>query len=408
MKKRATRIVELIWAAVMIAVVASTATLLMSSRGEGQRWVSEEEYARVKRYERLDEVRKTLMDEYYKPLDEEALLLGAIHGMTNAVGDVYTFYYTPEEMKRENEDTAGRYQGIGVQVERTQDGHIEIVRVYSNTPSEDAGLKVGDQVVSVDGEPVQADTFAAYMDGVRRMRGEENTEVLLGIRRGTQTLEFTVQRRAVTVSYADYQIIDGNIGYVSIAQFSGDAASRFDEAIEAFKAAGVAGMVIDLRNNPGGLLNEVNQIADRILPEGVIVYVEDRAGARTDYYSTAEYYDVPVAVLVNGMSASASEILAASVQALDRGTVVGLTTYGKGVVQTMTTFSADGAGMQYTTASYFDANGRSINGVGVTPDVEIALDADRVPIEPDPEHDNQLAKALEILRGDGKQRVAGE
>ena len=403
MKKRATRIVQLMWAAVMIAVVASTATLLMSSRGEGQRWVTEEEYARVKRYERLDEVRKTLMDEYYKPLDEEALLLGAINGMTGAVGDVYTFYYTPEEMKRENEDTAGSYQGIGIQVERTRDGCIEIVRVYAGTPAEAVGLKTGDRLVAVDGESVRADTFAAYMDGVRRMRGEENTGVHLAIQRGTQSLEFTVERRNVTISYTEYQIIDGDIGYVAISQFSGDAATRFDEAIEAFKAANVSGMVIDLRNNPGGLLNVVNQIADRILPEGVIVYVEDRAGARTNYYSTADYYDAPLVVLVNGMSASASEILAASVQALNRGVVVGLTTYGKGVVQTMTTFSSDGAGMQYTTASYFDADGRSINGVGVTPDVEIALDAERVPITPDPEHDNQLARALEILRAKSKQ-----
>ena len=398
MKKRATKIVGLIWAAVMIAVLASTATLLMSSKGEGQRWVSEEEYARVKRYERLDEVRKTLMAEYYLPIDEEDLLLGAIDGMTGALDDVYTFYYTPEEMKRENEDTAGRYQGIGVQVERTRDGQIEIVRVYPGTPSEAVGLKAGDQVVAVDGEPVRAETFEDYMDGVRRMRGDENTEVRLGIRRGSQTLEFTVQRLAINISYADYQVIDGDIGYVAISQFSGDAASRFDEAIGAFRAANVSGMVIDLRNNPGGLLNEVNKIADRILPEGVIVYVEDRQGVRTDYYSTAEYYDVPLVVLVNDMSASASEILAASVQALGRGAVVGLTTYGKGVVQTMTTFSPDGAGMQYTTACYFDANGRSINGVGVTPDVEIALEAERVPIEPDPAHDNQLSKAIELLR----------
>lgn len=400
MKKRATRIVELIWAAVMIAVVASTATLLMSSRGEGQRWVSEEEYARVKRYERLDEVREKLMQEFYRPLDEEKLLLGAIRGMTGAAEDVYTFYYTPEEMKREQEDTEGRYKGIGVQVERTQDGHIEIVRVYADTPSETAGLKAGDRIVTVDGEPVRADTFAAYMDGVRRVRGEENTEVLLGVQRGSQTLEFTVRRQDVNISYAEYRIIENDIGYVSIAQFTGDAASRFDEALEAFRAANVSGMVIDLRNNPGGFLDEVNRIADRILPEGVIVYVEDRKGARTDYYSTAEYYDVPLVVLVNDMSASASEILAASVQALNRGTVVGLTTYGKGVVQTMTTFSPDGAGMQYTTASYFDANGRSINGVGVVPDVEIALDAERIPIEADPRHDNQLAKALEILRAE--------
>ena len=407
MKNRTTRIVELVWAAVMIAVVASTATLLIANRGDGQRWVSEAEYERVKRYERLDTVRETLMNEYYQPLDEDTLLTGAIRGMTNAVGDVYTFYYTPEEMKRENEDSAGRYDGIGIQVERTRDGYIEVVRVYPGTPSEEAGVMAGDRIVTVDGEPVAADTFVTYMDGVRRMRGDENTEVLLGVQRGSKTLEFSVLRSAISISYASYTVIDGDIGYVSIAQFTGDAASCFEEAISAFKAKGIAGMVIDLRNNPGGLLTEVNRIADSILPKGVIVYVQDRQGTRTDYYSDEEYYDVPMAVLVNGMSASASEILAASVQALDRGTVVGLTTYGKGVVQTMTTFPEDGAGMQYTTASYFDANGRSINGVGVEPDIEVALEGERVPLEPDPEHDNQLAAAIEAVRNDAKEVTTG-
>ena len=407
MKNRTTRIVELVWAAVMIAVVASTATLLIANRGDGQRWVSEAEYERVKRYERLDTVRETLMNEYYQPLDEDTLLTGAIRGMTNAVGDVYTFYYTPEELKRENEDSAGRYDGIGIQVERTRDGYIEVVRVYPGTPSEEAGVMAGDRIVTVDGEPVAADTFVTYMDGVRRMRGDENTEVLLGVQRGSKTLEFSVMRSAISISYASYTVIDGDIGYVSIAQFTGDAASCFEEAISAFKAKGIAGMVIDLRNNPGGLLTEVNRIADSILPKGVIVYVQDRQGTRTDYYSDEEYYDVPMAVLVNGMSASASEILAASVQALDRGTVVGLTTYGKGVVQTMTTFPEDGAGMQYTTASYFDANGRSINGVGVEPDIEVALEGERVPLEPDPEHDNQLAAAIEAVRNDAKEVTTG-
>ena len=407
MKNRTTRIVELVWAAVMIAVVASTATLLIANRGDGQRWVSEAEYERVKRYERLDTVRETLMNEYYQPLDEDTLLTGAIRGMTNAVGDVYTFYYTPEELKRENEDSAGRYDGIGIQVERTRDGYIEVVRVYPGTPSEEAGVMAGDRIVTVDGEPVAADTFVTYMDGVRRMRGDENTEVLLGVQRGSKTLEFSVLRSAISISYASYTVIDGDIGYVSIAQFTGDAASCFEEAISAFKAKGIAGMVIDLRNNPGGLLTEVNRIADSILPKGVIVYVQDRQGTRTDYYSDEEYYDVPMAVLVNGMSASASEILAASVQALDRGTVVGLTTYGKGVVQTMTTFPEDGAGMQYTTASYFDANGRSINGVGVEPDIEVALEGERVPLEPDPEHDNQLAAAIEAVRNDAKEVTTG-
>ena len=395
MNKRPAQILALVWAAVMIAILSSALTLAVA--GGDRRQVTQEEYERVQRYARLDEVRKTLMTQYYQPLEEDALVTGAIKGMAAAAGDIYTFYYTPDEMKRESEDDAGRYFGIGVLLQRNGNGNIEVVRVYPGSPAEDAGLRVGDLVVSVDGQPVDALTAANYRSSVAMMRGEENTRVLLGIRRGSEALELSVLRADVTISYAEYSLIDGSIGYVAVSQFSGDAADRFDAAIDYFRENGVEGMVIDLRNNPGGFLDYVSRMADRILPEGTIVYTEDREGNRETWTSDAEYYDVPVVVLVNGMSASASEIMAASVQALGRGQVVGTTTYGKGVVQTLTTFREDGAGLQYTTASYFDANGRSINGVGVTPDLEVPLEGSRVPFEPDPQSDNQLAAALQVL-----------
>jgi carboxyl-terminal processing protease len=201
----------------------------------------------------------------------------------------------------------------------------------------------------------------------------------------------------VKVSYASYQLLPGNIGYISITQFTGDASQVFSEAIEAFRAQEVVGLVIDVRNNPGGLLDQVVSMADAILPDGLIVCTKQRDGSRQDYYSDAKYFDVPLAVLVNGMSASASEILAGSVQALGRGTVVGLTTYGKGVVQSLQTFQSDKAGMQLTTASYFDALDRCPQGVGVKPDVEVALAGKAVSAEPDPVSDNQLAEAIALL-----------
>ncbi len=404
MGNKPTRVVALIWAAVMIAAVSSTLTLLFAGARSGDHWVSAQEYESVQRYRRLDEVRDILMTQYYQPLDEEALLTGAIRGMTKAVGDVYTFYYTPEEMQRESEDEQGRYRGIGVLIERSVDGYIEIVRVYPDTPAELAGLKVGDLIYAVDGKLVGGLRGKNYEDGVKLIRGEENTTVRLGILRGKETFETDVMRADVNVSYASYQLLGDDVGYVSISQFSGDAADRFDEALGYFKGHNAKGLIIDLRNNPGGFLTEVNRIADRILPKGIIVYIQDRDGVRTDYYSDAEMYDIPVVVLVNRMSASASEILAASVQALDRGKVVGVTTYGKGIVQTLKTFEPDGAGMQYTTSSYYDAQGRTINGVGVTPDVEVALEGDRVPMDPDPASDNQLAKALEVLREEMRER----
>ena len=400
MKKRSMRILGLVWGLIMVAVISSTLTLLFAGKStsqEASHWVSGSDYERIARYDRLDEVRETLLNDYYQELDEDELLLGAIQGMMAAAGDPYTFYYTPEEMARSNENSEGLYHGVGILVQRNKDGYIEVLRVYPDSPAEAAGVRVNDLITAVDGNVISGEDGKTYNDAVEQIRGDVGTQVELTIQRDDKTLKLMVTRADVNVSYADYQIISGDIGYVSIAQFTGDAAERFGEAIDYFKEQNIAGMVIDLRNNPGGLLTEVIQIADSILPEGEIVYIQDREGRRTDYYSDADGYDVPLVVLVNDMSASASEILAVAVQTFDRGTVVGMTTYGKGIVQSLLTFEEDGAGMQLTTASYYGSDGRSIHGVGVTPDIEVALEADHIPLNPDPISDNQLATALKEL-----------
>ena len=403
MKKGSERTFALIWAAIMIAVISSTATLLLAGRSTGaagMHWVTGDQYEMIERYGRLEEVRQTMLTQYYEPLDEDALILGAIRGMTGAADDVYTFYYTPEEMQKEQENEEGVYRGIGVLVGQNGDGYIEVLRVYASTPAEQAGIQVGDIITGVDGTEINTTFQQGYDEAVNMIRGVENTEVLLTIRRGEETLEVPVMRSNVNISYVEYTMLDGGIGYVAISQFMGDAADGFQQALDYFMAHDARGMVIDLRNNPGGLLNVVNRIADSVLPEGIIVYVQDREGKRTDYYSDEKMVDLPLVVLVNDMSASASELFAASVQALGRGAVVGVTTYGKGIVQTVVPFPQDGAGMQLTTASYFDANGRSIHKVGVVPDVEVALDGDLVPVDPDPVSDNQLSRAIEVLEGE--------
>ena len=402
MKNSKLRVMALIWGALMIAVISSTATLLVSGRagrgeGENRRWVTQAEYDTIQRYSRLDEVRQSLMKDYYKALDEDELVLGAIRGMTGATGDPYTFYYTPEELKRENEDTAGAYFGIGTLLQNTSEGEIEIVRVFPDSPAQAAGVHTGDVILAVDGVAVNGVDGRSYLEAVRRIRGGDRTQVTLTVRRDGQRMAIPVTRGDVKISYASYQVLPGNIGYINIAQFTGDASQVFHEAIDAFRAAKIAGMVIDVRNNPGGLLDQVVSIADAILPKGLIVYTQQRNGSRQDYYSDADFFDVPLAVLVNGMSASASEILAGSVQALGRGKVVGLATYGKGIVQSLQTFQSDSAGMQLTTASYFDALDRCPQGVGVQPDVEVALEGQAIPAEPDPVSDNQLAEAIALL-----------
>ena len=408
MNKRTVRILTMVWAALMIAVLSSTLTLLISGRAANtepkDHFVTQSEFDTIERYRRLDEVRETLVDGYYQELDESDLLLGAIHGMTEAIGDPYTFYYTPQEMTRANEDSEGLYHGIGVLIQSSETGMIQVLRVYPDTPAEAAGIRVDDLIVAVDGVPISGEDGRTYNDAVNMIRGVDGTQVLLTIERDGEQMDIPVERSDVTVSFASWQMLPGDIGYISLTQFTGDAEARFAQAIDEFRANGARGLVIDVRNNPGGLLDQVVKIADRILPAGTIVYIKDRDGTRQDYYSDDAMYDVPVAVLVNGMSASASEILAASVQAFNRGVIVGETTYGKGIVQTLIDFDEDGAGLQYTTSSYFDANDRSIHGVGVTPDIEVALEADGVPLDPDPEGDNQLAAALDEI----EKRIAAQ
>lgn len=403
MKKSSLRTIALVWAAVMIAVISSTLTLVFSGRSAQSqtneaRWVSQEEYDIIQRYSRLDAVRELLLRDYYQDLDEDALVLGAIRGMTGGIGDPYTFYYTPEELKRAEENDSGAYTGIGTLLQNNEDGRIQVIRVYPNTPAETAGVRAGDWIMAVDGVPVSGTDGRSYNDAVNRIRGGNDTPVNLTLQRGDRTLEITVRRGSVLIDYASYQMLPGRIGYISIAQFTGNAAALFHEAIETFKAQGAVGLIVDVRDNPGGMLDQVVSIADSLLPTGVIVYVKEKDGNRQTFYSDEDFYDIPLAVLVNDMSASASEILAMSVQASGRGTIVGLNTYGKGIVQSLHTFDEDGAGIQMTTSSYFDALDRCPQGVGVAPDIEVALVGQSVPLQPDPKTDAQLAAAVEALR----------
>ena len=403
MKRRVVIITAVVWMLVIVAVASSALTALVLSGSDGGsalRVVGEDEYEIIDRYRRLDEVRATLMNEYYQPLDEDELVLGAIRGMMSAVGDPYTFYYTADEMTAANEEFGGVYHGVGMLVQLTDDGAIEVARVYEDSPAEAAGVRMGDRIVAVDGVEVSGESAQTLNEAIDRIQGEDGTTVVLSVQRDGEILDLEVMRAEVSISYVEYQIINGDIGYINISQFSGNDVEGFQEAMSALQAAEVSGVIIDIRNNPGGLLTDVVEIADALLPEGLIAYVEDGHGNRTEYTSDADYWDVPLVVMVNGMSASASELLSAAIQDYGRGTIVGTTTYGKGIVQTLITFAEDGAGMQLTTASYYSPSGRSIHENGVEPDVTVELseDCDLTVPSPNLENDNQLAAALEALQ----------
>ena len=384
------------WLVVIVAIGSSSLTLLLTGSDLANQWgtriVNASEYDSIQRFSRLNSIYDTLMSDYYQPLDGDALVLGAIRGMMESVEDPYTFYYTPAEMTEQEEDSQGVYHGIGMVVTLREGGGVEIVRVYEDSPAVRAGLMTGDIIVAVDGESIAGDSAKDLNSVVSLIKGLDGTDVTLTVLREGAEMQITATRGVVNLEYAQFEILDGHIGYITISQFTGNAVDGVKRAVDALKSAKVDGVIVDVRDDPGGMLDEVVEIADLFLPECMIVYMEDRAGTRTNFYSDSKYWDVPMVVLVNGGSASASEIFAAAIKENERGIIVGETTFGKGIVQTLMTFSQDGAGMQYTSASYFTPDGNSIHGIGVEPDLVVQPD--------ETGEDAQLQAAIDALKGE--------
>ena len=397
------KIVTMMAAGAMLlsAVPAQAATLPMFKSQESDTvTISREEYEEFQRYQKLEMLLQLAETYYYEDIDEDAMLENAAVGLMAGIGDIYSVYYTPEEMEKFNEETEGQYAGIGCQLlADPSDLLITVTRVFKGSPAEAAGIRAGDKIVYVNDE-----YYSAYemSEAVSVMRGTPGESVKVTVMRGLDTLDFDVTRENVNINYVEYEILDDNIGYVMVFDFLGDAYEGFAEAIDAFKAANVSGMIIDLRNNGGGLVDTCVNMADLILPEGVVVSMKDKNGHVTEEKIDNEYYDVPMVVLVNGYSASASEILAGAIRDYKAGTLVGTKTFGKGIVQSSMEF-ADGSGMKITTARYYTPSGECIHEIGIEPDVEIELDEDAVTrygINNLPhDKDAQLQKAIELLGG---------
>ncbi len=408
MKKHSIVILAVVWMLVVVAGASSAITMsLMGAFNTGETAplldssvrVDDQEYDMIQRYARLDEVRATLKESFYQELNDDDLVLGAIRGMMASTEDPYTFYYTPEEMIQAAKDQQGVYEGVGLQLSADKDGYLTVLRVFEGTPAVESGIKPGDRIIEVNGTPVSAKNDQQMDEAIRMIKGSENPSVVVTVRRKNKTLEITLTKTKVSINRIEYKMLENKIGYISIFAFMGDDVTGFEKALKALKDDGMKALVIDIRNNPGGLLDHVVSIADLLLPKGLIVYTEDRYERREEHYSKDGALDLPMVVLVNGMSASASEILAGSIQDYGVGTIVGTKTFGKGIVQSVIPFRSDDAGMQLTIARYFTPNGRSIHGTGIIPDVEVHLPdgADPTDIELNPEHDLQLIKALEIL-----------
>ena len=332
------------------------------------------------------------MQEY----DTKDLEEGIYRGMLDSLGDPYSTYYSVEELEELQNDTEGIYYGIGAYIsldQETQGGCI--TKVMDESPAKEAGVMDGDIIVEVNGENVLGFSLEEI---VKRVKGPENTQVVLTIyRRGeTDYIEKTVTRRKIESPTVVYEMMENQIAYIQITQFDSVTTGQFIAALNQAKEEKMKGLILDLRDNPGGNLTDVIAISKEILPEGLIVYTEDKNGKRKEYACDGtKEIDVPMVVLVNGYSASASEILAGAIKDYKKGTILGTTTYGKGIVQKIFPV-ADGSALKLTISHYYTPNGKNIHGVGVEPDEVLEFDSETYVKDG---VDNQLERAKEILGG---------
>lgn len=349
--------------------------------------------------ERVDEIYGLLQENFLYDINDEDLRDGMYQGLMNALGDPYSTYYNEEAFNSFEQSTTGKYYGIGVSVSQNiSTGIITLVKPFKGAPGYEAGVLPNDIFYAVNGVEV---TGMDLSEVVAMIKGEEGTTVQLTVvREGEEDyIVLDVERRQVEVPTVEIELLDNQIGYMSVSGFEGVTASQFYNGIAQLSSEGMKALVIDLRNNPGGRLDVVVSMLDMILPEGILVYTEDKDGNRAnEEYSNAQtILDVPLAVLVNGQSASASEIFAGDVQDFGAGIIVGTQTFGKGIVQTVYPLDENTA-VKMTVSSYYTHAGRNIHGVGITPDIEVELNEElRQKAEITKEEDNQLQAAIEAL-----------
>ena len=295
-------------------------------------------------------------------------------GILGYIGDEYSKYYTVDEFQSTVNSTQGTFCGIGVTVKEDKEtGYILIGDVLEGGSAIEAGVKAGDLVIQIDSVKIPEDMPAS--EGVDLMKGEAGTKFKMTVLRGTEQIEFELVRKIIPIISVDYMVAEDNIGYIYISQFTDSAASQFKKAMDALTEQGVEGLIIDVRDNPGGTLTSVLAIADYLMPEGLIMYEEDKHGERVEYRSTDAdaHLTVPCVVLTNGNSASAAEVFTGALKDHKLAVIMGTKTFGKGIVQTLRMLS-DGTGLKFTVKNYFTPLGNNIHGVGITPDIEIELD----------------------------------
>ena len=378
-----------------------TGVLVVTLAVGGVKFVQQRQYNGVlsdtSHVQKIEYLEKLIDQEYLGEVDNDEMAEGVYAGLVYGLGDVYSRYYTADEYAQETASTDGAYAGIGVSIQKNKNGGVQIAECYEGGPGADAGLQTGDVITAINDTDV---TDMELSDVVSLIRENKDKTIVLTVFRENEekSREISVDVTDVELPSVFGEMLDKKTGYIQITQFTGVTPQQYKDMFTELKDKGMERLVIDLRDNPGGLLTSVCDILREILPEGLIVYTEDKYGNREEETCDGKHQlDMPLAVLVNENSASASEIFAGAVQDHGVGTIVGTTTYGKGVVQELRQLS-DGSAVKLTVSNYYTPNGNSINKVGIKPDVEVKLASELLnKDEITHEEDNQLQKALDVI-----------
>ena len=358
--------------------------------------ISREQYEKYQQFDKLLEIMDIVGENYYQDVETDDLMEGAAQGLLYGVGDPYTFYYSAEDFAEMWEEDEGEYAGIGIQISASYLTNIcTVSRVFDNGPAHEAGVLKGDILYKV--EDMYVDAYN-LQDAVDIMRGIPGTDVNVVFLRGGEEMSFTLTRANISVNRVESTMLEEGVGYIYLYDFAGDCAVKFEAALNDLVAGGAKGIILDLRDNPGGWTADAESIADLFMDKGVIYYLEYRDGQREYAYSKNGKTDVQLVVLMNQYSASSSEILCGALKDRAGATVVGVQSYGKGIVQAVVGLS-DQSGMQVTIAQYFTPNGNKVHQVGITPDVEVQLpEGDNGMYQFGDLSDPQLSRALEIMQ----------
>ena len=349
--------------------------------------------------EKEEAIYNTIDDYYLNEIDNDKIQDGIYKGMVDSLGDPYTVYYNPEEYKQFTSSSSGTYSGIGVAVsQNVTTGAITVVKTFKKGSGEKEGMKAGDVIYKVEGKKIEGLELSKV---VSMIKGEEGTFVKVTVLRDGKEIEFNLERKKLEVDTVNYRMEDRSgkkIGYIAVSEFDEVTASQFKNAISELSKEGMEGLVIDLRDNPGGLLDVTCEMLDRMIKKGLLVYTVDKNGNRVDENATdSDSFDKPVAILVNGNSASASEVFSGAMKDYKAATLVGTKTFGKGIVQSIVPFG-DGTAMKVTVSKYYTPNGVNIHGTGIEPDVVVELSKDATKNgKYDRKYDNQLDKALDVV-----------